>query len=168
MRTFILPAILCLLAQVLAYPLVPLAAAFSTPDGRLPRWAWWLETHDDLGWSGPLSVGFQATRWGMVRWLLRNKAYAFRDLFRATPTAEELAAAGTDMPPYPRLGPYLHRYAVGRWWEVDTGVSLIYFRLFVRIGWKIKPYTSGHRPVGVTATGILIPFAVRTDGIDPE
>lgn len=168
MRTFILPAILCLLAQVLAYPLAPLAAAFSTPLGRLPRWAWWLETHDGLGWSGPLSEGYPATRWGLTRWLWRNKAYAFRNLFRATPSHEELWFAYGDMTPYPRLGPYLHRYRVGPWWEADAGLSLIYFRVYVRVGWKLKPYLNGHRPVGPTATGMIIPFSVRTDDFGPE
>lgn len=163
MTHFILPALLCWLAMLAAYPLAPVAVAFATSDGTLPRWAWWLETHDNPGWQGPLSEGYPATRWGLVRWLWRNKAYTLRNVFRAEPSPDDLLYAYGDATPIPRVGLYLRRYTVGKWWEVDAGLSLYAFRLYVRAGWKLQPYLNGHRPVGPTATGMLIPFAVRTD-----
>ena len=43
------------IAVLLAYPLVPVAVYWADQNGRLPRVFRWLETFDNLGWSGPLS-----------------------------------------------------------------------------------------------------------------
>jgi len=90
------------LASVLAIPLVPLAVLCARrevvdPGGinavlwRLPRWAAWLETHDEI--DGLLPGGMyepaiakaykrHGWRWASVRWLWRNRAYRFTSRFQ--------------------------------------------------------------------------------------
>ena len=77
----ILLSIFIELAALAAFPLVPIAVAFSDSLGRLPGWARWLETQDRPGWDGPPSEGYPATRWGLIRWLWRNRAYRLRTTF---------------------------------------------------------------------------------------
>lgn len=165
MRTFIPPALLCWLAMLAAYPLAPVAVAFATSDGALPRWAWWLETHDNPGWQGPLSEGYPATRWGLVRWLWRNKAYALRDRYRAsivwTHKTMFTQQRGSIVPA--EIGPSWWLGRIGRYWELELSLGLYAFRIYLRAGWKLKPYFLGHRPTGPTATGMLIPISIRTD-----
>lgn len=160
MRTFILPAILCWLAMLVAYPLAPVAVTFATPDGRLPWWAWWLETHDNLGWAGPLSEGYPASKWGLCRWLWRNKAYAFRNQFRADPSETELMYKYSEV----YDGAYFRAlYKVGPWFLREYGLKFKRFKIWIAIGWKLKPYYEGPNPTGPTASGILIPISMRTD-----
>ena len=78
------------LAIWLAYPLVPLAVWLADQEGRLPPLFRWLETHDNLGWKGPLSEPDVKTTYerygpkiGLIRWLWRNKAYTLRYWMRA-------------------------------------------------------------------------------------
>ena len=162
MRTFILPALLCWLAMLVAYPLVPVAVAFATADGRLPWWAWWLETHDNPGWQGPLSERYPATRWGLVRWLWRNKAYALRDLYRAEVDVDTPRSQRGSIVPA-EIGPSWWLGRICRYWELELSLGLYAFRIYLRAGWKLKPYFLGHRPTGPTATGMLIPISIRTD-----
>lgn len=153
--------VVCLFASLMAYPVVPVAAAFSK-DGRLPSWAWWLETHDNLGWDGPLSEGYPINRWGLIRWLWRNKAYALRNLYRADPDDGDARSEHGCRAPA-RVGPSWWLGKIGPWWELELSLGLHWFRVYVRMGWKLRPYFDGHIPSGPSATGIMIPFSVRTD-----
>ena len=164
MTTFILPAILCWLAMLAACPLVPIAVASTTHDGRLPRWAWWLETHDNLGWAGPLSEGYPASKWGLCRWLWRNKAYTLRDQFRARPTDKDLEFLFVEEVNGSKL--FSKHIKIGKWWQLRYGVKFSHFKLWIDIGWKLQPYVDGHRPTTPTATGILIPLSLRSDDYD--
>ncbi len=167
MQTFILPALLCWLAMLVVYLLAPLAAYTASKDGRLHWLFWWMETHDNLGWSGPLSEGYPADKWGLCRWLWRNKAYALRDKFRANPSEDDLLFSYEEVIlPVPAGGFFKEHYIVGQWWERSYGYAFKRFKIYIRIGWKLKPYIDGHRPVGPTATGMLIPFSIRTDDFD--
>ncbi len=161
---FILPALLCTVAQLVAIPLVPIAV-WAERDGRLPWWAWWLETHDNLGWAGPLSEGYPATRWGLVRWLWRNRAYALRNEFRARVTADTERRQSGDVIPA-RIGVSRWHGRIGSAWEREWSLGVWAFRVYVRAGWKLRPYFAGHVPTGPTATGMLIPVSVRIDDFD--
>lgn len=163
MTHFILPALLCWAAMLAAYPLAPIGAALADKAGRLPWWLWWMETHDALGWSGPLSEGYPATRWGLTRWLWRNKAYALRDRYRARLLAPGPFAQqrGSIVPA--EIGPSWWLGRICRYWELELSLGLYAFRIYLRAGWKLKPYFLGHRPTGPTATGMLIPISIRTD-----
>ena len=167
MTSFILPAILVLLAQLLVYPLAPIAALLSDSSGRLPKLFWWMETHDNPGWSGPRSEGFPSTKWGLCRWLWRNKAYSLRNRFRANPTQFNLdfmRMEGTA--PTQGCGFFKAVYRIGEWRQWEVGYAAMQFKLYVQVGWKLKPYFDGHRPVGVSATGIIIPLSIRSDDWD--
>lgn len=119
-----------------------------------------MQTHDNLGYAGPLSEGYPSTKWGLCRWLWRNKAYTLRDRYRADPTETEL------MYSYQELGGFREYYRIGDKFMYVYTVRFKRFKLFVQIGWKLKPYFDGHRPVGRTATGILIPISLRSDDWD--
>lgn len=166
MKTF-LTFIYVYLVTLLAYPLAPLAALLADANGRLPKGLQWLETHDNVGWAGPASESLPQTRLGLCRWLWRNKAYRFRNKFRADPTETELMYNYVEgVEPLPGTGFYWGYYKVGQWWEREYGWAFKRFKLYVRIGWKIKPYIMGHRPDGPTATGMIIPFSIRSDDWD--
>lgn len=79
-------ALIDFLVALTAYPLAPIAVLFAR-DEHLPRWAWYLETHDEplYGDSGHIERWFEfAQRHGdfgaycqRVAWLWRNKAYNY-------------------------------------------------------------------------------------------
>jgi hypothetical protein len=121
-----------------------------------------METHDNLGWTGPTSEGFPATKWGLCLWLWRNKAYTLRNFFRANPTETEL------MYQYQEIRKNVEIYKIGIWFQRRYTLRFKKFKIWVDIGWKLKPYFDGHRPVGKTATGIIIPFSIRTDDYDED
>lgn len=164
MLYFILTAILCQIASLFSFFLAPIAALTCDKHGRLHWLFWWMETHDYLGWSGPLSENYPATKWGLCRWLWRNKVYALRNEFRANPSDEQLKNLKPSI--YEGNIFFFEKYVIGRWFEYKIGFKTKYFKIWFVIGWKLKPYFDGHRPQGPTATGILIPFSIRSDDFD--
>ncbi|MFO1301796.1 MAG: hypothetical protein U1F17_15775 [Burkholderiaceae bacterium] len=156
-----------LVAEVLAVPLVPLAVALADPAGRLPPCFRWLETHDQPGWQGPLSEGYPATRWGLIRWLWRNRAYRLSNTWRCSPDFETmvLRERGTRDP---RTNPpawWLGTIADGRrwWFELTAAARLAGVDVELRAGWKLAPFFEGARPGDFTATPIgMQVLSVRT------
>lgn len=169
-------------AEYAAFFVVPIACAFmreaglrkawiavdgglaevSVPAYRLPRWARWLETHDDEYGLLPGGTYEDAIRrayerrglwWGSVRWLWRNRAYRFSSRFAMQNTrrfeARDLGGAKT--------------LIVMRDWErVPVAFELsATFRSprpgkvgRYRAGWKLADWTDGDGLSG-GATGIL-------------
>jgi hypothetical protein len=158
-----------ILGWLLAYPLVPLAVALCDSEGRLPRIFRWLETHDALGWTGPATE--QATRnttekWGLraglIHYLWRNKAYTLRYWMRARidPSMTRFES-GTSVPAkwgfsywFGKIGPY---------WEFQPRIGFGKFHLYMRLGWKMKPYFGSW--YGLSA-GIFTGISVRSDDWD--
>jgi len=168
MKDFIIPALITFLGVLLTYPLAPLAALLSNSKGRAPLFLRWLETHDNLGWSGPLSEGLPATRRGLCQWWWRNKAYTLRSKFSANPTRVDVQYMYIEeIEAVPNGGFFKGHYKVGRWWEREYGWAFKYFKISFKMGWKIKPYMNG-MPLKPTATGIIMPFSIRSDDYDPE
>jgi hypothetical protein len=169
MIRFVILAAFVELAALAAFPLVPIAVAFSDSLGHLPRWARWLETQDRPGWLGPPSEGYPASRWGLVRWLWRNRAYRLRNTFRATPDYGDIAITVGGQIAHPRLG--LGRLSIdihsrGRtWWYRRWSLGLRWFVLYVHAGWKLIGFVEGARPApdSLVSTGMFIGFAIRTD-----
>lgn len=154
--------------QLLAYPLVPLAVLFADKDGRLPRLFRWLETHDALGWAGPMtepSVSATTAKWGrkvgLIRWLWRNKAYTLRHWLRARITDDmPREQTGTSVPA--RWGYSSWSCRIGPYWEWQPRFGLGAFHLYIRAGWKLKPYFEG----GSSAAGIFTGVSIRSDDWD--
>lgn len=157
------------LVSLLAYPVVPVAVAFATADGRLPRWARWWETHDNLGWKGPVSEGYPPTRWGLIRWLWRNKAYTLRWRYRALPDYRFMrwATVGTSVRPRRGRGYYEIEIvsANGRWWYRRWSFGLGLFSVYLHAGWKLQGFLEGARPGtdAAVSTGNFIGIAARID-----
>lgn len=159
------------LAALAAFPLVPIAVAFSDSLGRLPGWGQWLETQDRPGWLGPPSEGYPASRWGLIRWLWRNRAYRLRNRFRATPDYDDFAVTVDGRLEHPRLG-------VGRlsidihsrgqtWWYRRWSLGLRWFVLYAHAGWKLIGFVEGARPApdSLVSTGMFIGVAIRSDSL---
>lgn len=171
MTRFVLLAIFTELAALAAFPLVPIAVAFSDQLGRLPRWAQWMETQDRPGWLGPPSEGYPASRWGLIRWLWRNRAYRLRNRFRATPDPHDLAIRVTGQIAHPRVG--FGRLAIdidskGRtWWYRRRSLGLGRAVIYVHAGWKLMGFVEGARPEpdSLVSTGMFIGVAIRSDSL---
>ena len=155
---------------VLSYPLVPVAVIFSNKDGRLSWIFRWLETHDNLGWTGPASEPSTAKttaifgpRAGLVHWLWRNKAYTLRYWLRARVTGEmPRSEAGVVTPK--RWGFSYWRGRVGPYWEYQPRIGFGKFHLYLRIGWKMRPYFV-NSPLLLSA-GIFTGISIRSDDWD--
>ena len=174
---FIGLTILMFVAQILAFPLVPIAVALADGSGRLPKWLRWLETHDALGWgAGTYEPAIKkiydkyGKRIALIVWLWRNRAYTLRQQFRYTPDYATMQqdSFGIDVPP--KWG-FFHWYGKltdknGSVFEYMPGVGLGKFHLYSRIGWKLKPYFKGERPDGMGATGMFIGISLRSDDWD--
>lgn len=171
MMRFALLALYVELAALLAYPLVPVAVLFSDPLGRLPDWARWMETQDRPGWLGPPSEGYPATKWGLIRWLWRNRAYRLRNKFRATPDYNDFALTVTGQLEHPRLGGgwlAIDIHSRGQtWWYRRASLGLGLFVLYVHAGWKLIGYVEGARPAAddTVSTGMFIGVAIRSDDL---
>lgn len=157
---FLVLAPFVLAVEWLAYPLVPIAVRLADPAGRLPRGFQWLETHDNLGWYGPLTEGYPATKWGLIRWLWRNKAYTLRDLLRVDPPLDAPVReyGRADQP----IGFSYYLVFVGDAFQLQVTLGLPWFRLYVNAGWKLKAMAQGYRPSRPSSVGILIPVSIRT------
>lgn len=172
MTRFLTLSALCFVAELLAYPVVPVAVAFATADGRLPRWARWWETHDALGWRGPLSEGYPATRWGLVRWLWRNKAYTLRWRYRALPDYASMILHDSGPRTRPFWGVGVYRIVVldknNRWWYWRMSLGFGLFSIYINAGWKLAGFLEGARPTETSAvsTGNFIGVGLRTDDWD--
>lgn len=166
---FALLAIFVELAALAAFPLVPIAVLFADNLGHLPAWARWLETQDRPGWLGPPTEGYPASRWGLIRWLWRNRAYRLRNQFRATPDYRDIAITVGGQIAHPRLG--FGRLSIdirsrGRtWWYRRWSLGLRWFVLYVHAGWKLMGYVEGARPAAdaKVSTGMFIGVALRSD-----
>jgi len=171
MTRFVLLCLYVELAALAAFPLVPVAVLIADADGRLPRWARWMETQDRPGWLGPPSEGYPATRWGLTRWLWRNRAYRLRNRYRATPDYRDIAITVGGSIAHPRRG--FGRLAIdiesrGRtWWYRRWSLGLRGFVLYAHAGWKLMGYVEGARPApdAAVSTGMFIGVAVRTDDL---
>lgn len=175
--------ILCLVYLPLAYAmriaailLAPVAVLTLDDDGRPWSVFWWMETHDNLGWSGPLSEKDTRTvfeekgpRAGMRAWWWRNIAYAGQYYAFSIPFLTEdvkvqrVTSRGW---PRPARGPWLQvvTATIGgrKYFEVNTGFAFPTFLLYARIGWKLLPLAEGQPAYG--STGMYTGITPRTDG----
>lgn len=168
---FLLFLIISTLGTLLAYPLVPVAVLFCDKGGRLPWLFKWLETHDALGWSGPLTehattmtTQKYGQRVGLVRWLWRNKAYTLRYWLRARVTPEMTKHSWGNLE---NSGwGFSHWYGqVGPYWEYQPTINLGDYKIYMRIGWKMTPYFKTPNKLKMSA-GIFSGLSFRTDDRD--
>ena len=148
---FLGTTLLVWVAQVAALFLVPVAVKKADPaTGRLPKEYSWLETPDALGWGAgtyePVikkvydEKGKEAA---LEAWLLRNKAYALREGFRADIDygAFTLTESGPRIPP--KWGFWCWKGNVtsnGKtYFDAQPGVSFGFAYVYLRCGWKLKP-----------------------------
>ena len=143
---FLLRSVLLWLAQLAAYPLVPLAVAMADEEGRLPSGLRWLETPDALGWgAGTYEPEIRdvydrrGKRAALRAWLLRNKAYGLCERWRARIDRSRmvLSERGPRVPP--RWGFWRWRGDVDEYFDGQYGLSLGSFYVYLRCGWKLKP-----------------------------
>lgn len=160
---------LVLLVEILAFVIVPIAAIFADSQGRLPRWARIYETHDALGFIGPLTEPVTTATYrihpklGLIHYLLRNKAYTFRTLFRATPSPDSPLRIYGDIIPPQRYG---FSYAIvikDSYWELQPRILLKSFYVYARIGWKMMPYINASTH---PTAGLYIGISIRSDDWD--
>lgn len=162
-----------LIGTFLAYPLVPIAVIFADDEGRLPKIFRWLETHDALGWFGPSTE--EATRKtterfgkkaGLMHYLIRNKAYTLRYWMRAKVTEDmKKTEKGTSIPS--RWGFSYWYGKVGKYWEFQPRIGFGKIHLYMRMGWKMKPYFDMQTwPKEGTSAGIFTGVSIRSDDWD--
>lgn len=159
------------LGQLLAYPLVPVAVYWVDVDGRLPRIFRWLETHDNLGWAGPLSepatqktYEIKGPMAGLRHWLWRNKAYTLRSWMRAKiEDGMVKSESGVSVPK--RWGFSYWKGQIGPYWEYQPRIGFGSFHLYMRLGWKMKPYFDSEGPYAASA-GIFTGISIRSDDWD--
>lgn len=162
-----------------AYVLVPFAVAYADEDGRLPWWGYWLETPDALGWGAgtyepPIKECYDkyGKERALVCWLWRNPAYRLR-FGMGVPNAEldyskvVFEQSGTMNPP--QWGFSLWRgwltYNGKRYFDYRPRLSLGSFYVYLLIGWKLKPYFTGHFPTGPSATGMFSGIVPRSESL---
>lgn len=158
-------------ATLLAYPLVPVAVLLCDKDGRLPWLFRWLETHDNLGWKGPLTEGATTTvterfgrKVGLIWWLWRNKCYTLRYWMRARVTEDmERVQCGTLDEPTHGFSYWFGR--VGPYWEFQPRFAFGRGQLYMRIGWKMVPYFKTPNKLNLAA-GIFQGVTPRSDDWD--
>lgn len=140
---------------ILPWPLVPIAVAMADEDGRLPVFFRWLETHDRVGWEGPLTEEATAKHMdnpkkALRRWLWRNRAYTLRYRMGMrldeNPDWKVTKVRGTETPR--KIGPsYLYAEAEAggkRYFEFQPGFGFYWLRIYFRIGWKVATMLDGH------------------------
>lgn len=157
---------------ILPWPLVPIAVAMADKDGRLPVFFRWLETHDNRGWQGPMSEPATAKHMDNPKkalrlWLWRNKAYTLRYRLGIPWGADwEVTKFKGRVEPR-KVGPsffYAEVTANGkRYFEFQPSLGLYWLRLYLRIGWKLKPYLGG-KDTG--SAGVFTGITPRTDDWD--
>ncbi len=137
---------------ILPWFLVPPVVLFlmDRRTGRLPVFFRWLETHDNLGFAAldvePTVRAFADKHGdvlGMMRWLLRNKAYGLRNVI-GVDTANALnikLLSERGSPDFPRYGPAFHYVRVRidgkEYFELQPALGIGKLRLYMRIGWKV-------------------------------
>lgn len=169
-----------ILANLLAFPLVPIAVLLADSEGRLPKALRWLETPDALGWGAGYyetfikgiydSFGKHA---GMIMWLWRNRAYSLSAKWQATPNYSTMVMRSYGTPGVFKNAPawWVGTIADGnRWWfEFSFAIRVgNLFSIGMRTGWKLLPFFDGSRPEDFTktATGIFTGVTLRTDSVD--
>lgn len=176
---FICLSVVMFILELLAYPLVPIAVFFADETGRLPKGFRWLETHDSLGWgAGTYEPAIQeiyekhGEKIALIVWLWRNKAYTLRHKLRANPNYETMVLQSSGVMVPPKWGFFHWKGTIidgtKSWFELVLGISLGKFHIFLRNGWKLKPYFNGDRPTNLntTAVGMFIGFSIRSDDWD--
>lgn len=160
-----------IIGQLLSYILVPVAVYWADQHGRLPRVFRWLETHDALGWEGPLTepatrktTEIKGQMAGLRHWLWRNKAYTLRYWMRAKITPDMAKKqSGVSIPK--RWGYSYWKGSIGPYWEFQPRIGFGAFHLKMRIGWKMKPYFDLSPPYPLSS-GIFTGFSIRSDDWD--
>lgn len=168
-------AVLLMVAKAIALLITPVLVLFADrKTGRLPPWAWWMETHDarlpgDMKVVRPI---LQRYGWWVasVIWLWRNSAYALADRFRVDPEFNRAKfRVYNAQDGIAEDGPYLPGVSLltlrwnDRWafelcicWPMPKGRCG-----FIRAGWKLADWFEGLRPQKPTATGMFQPLSIR-------
>lgn len=166
---FILFVPVALIGTAISYPLVPLAVAFANSEGRLPRWAQWLETPDALGWVSEDKYG-NNKKYALTRWLWRNAAYRLKFWMGMNVAGYDYSqvtfSSSGDYEPK-RWGPSLWQaravYKGRTYFDIRPAFGFGKFYIYILIGWKLKPYISGYFPTGPNAAGMFAGITPRTD-----
>jgi hypothetical protein len=154
------------IVELLAFVIVPIAAIFADKTGRLPRWARAYETHDALGYVGPLTEPVTTRSYrihqklGLIHYLLRNKAYTFRYSIRARINRTATTHFYGSIVP-PRYGFSYALVIKDSYWELQPRISIGIAYLYLRIGWKMMPFVQSHSDH--PTAGLFIGIAVRSD-----
>lgn len=151
-------------AGLLAVVLVPVAVMCARQEAtrlsgsrgvyyRLPRWARWLETHDEHDGLLPgglyepaIYAAYQrhGWRWASMRWLWRNRAYRYSSRFQFRPNPETAVVHARGRLDVGANGPGFLGVRIddaGRTaWELYFVMRLFGQRgLRVRLGYKLQP-----------------------------
>lgn len=162
-----------LMAAFLSIFLAPIACAFANREsGKLPAWAWWMETPTAIL---PGSKGYQRDnleKWGWyltsVMWLSRNKVYALSDKFRVDPNWET-AKFWSKGDKSCNNDPYKPGYFLGTitWgnkkaFELCFVFPMPFNKCFMfRAGWKLSGWFDGRRFTDPGATGMFQTPSIR-------
>ena len=145
---------------------VPVAVLQADEDGRLPRWAWWLETFDNLGWEGLFEEetltkrynfwqerldDWWARRITLMTWLWRNKAYALRSSMGVhlpdLKTFRVVWQLGTfSKPRIFNLSIIIVEINDKWYFEAQPRLGWGGVYLYLRIGWKLTTFRNGKMP----------------------
>lgn len=170
------------IANIIAFPLVPVAVLFANKQGRLPLGLRWLETPDALGWgAGTYEPEIQkiyekfGARMSMIIWLWRNRAYGLSAKWQATPNYDTMVLRSYGTPAVFKNAPawWLGTITDGNRWWFEFSFAVRFGNLFAlgtRTGWKLLPFFQGHRPEDfkTTATGLFTGISIRSDSVDGE
>lgn len=165
--------------MMLPFFLVPIAVQFmDMKTGRLPWMFRWLETHDNIGWTGPASeeatAQYGQTKKAMRKWLLRNKAYRLRYWlgipfirnhalplsYRIIKVINKPVSKGTWGFGYVFVVIFMYSNDK-KYFEYQPQLGLGNIKLYFRIGWKLKRIADGKIPKG--STGMYTGVTPRTD-----
>lgn len=163
--------------MILAVLLAPIAAFTANSEGRLIRPLRWMETHDVLGWSGPLSERKVAEwyhkygkRVAMTRWLMRNKAYSLRyNIFgKEIDEQTSISMTGTFIAKrrgfsYRLLKAIKEGKTVAFEYEIRVGFGIGIGMFYFRMGWKLAPFFDDMKRKGIA---VFQPLTPRTDDWD--
>lgn len=158
------------IAELLCYPLAPIAALLADKDGRLPWLLRWMETPDNLGWDGPAEEPavskFSNKRFALMIWLWRNKAYRLRFMMKAKVTQDMPRKQTGPLDPPPSSGFTFWKGSVGPYWEARPMYAFKTFKIYMRIGWKMSPYFGKNWPSDGGSAGMFAGASIRTDDWD--
>lgn len=179
---FFLFTILEYIANILAFPLVPIGVMLADENGRFPKWLRWLETPDALGWgAGNYEPAIKniydkrGRRVALIAWLWRNRAYGLAAKWRATPNYDTMVMRSYGTQNVFKNAPawWLGTITDGDRWWFEFSFAIRFGNLFaigMRNGWKLLPFFNGHRPedFNTTASGLFSGISIRSDSVDGE